>query len=150
MLGRLAWLLALTMLGPAAAQAASSAMTSPELPDGFGQLASSRVVFVDLYYGGRKIGEAFAVFRPGSLRFRSPGEVLAKLPDVIKAPELIASLAGELPTGSEAVCSQSNAGNCGVISPQVVGIIYDEDRFRVDVFVNPRFLQTSQADVQGY
>ena len=88
--------------------------------------------------------------RPGAFRFRSPGDVLSKLSDVIEMPELAAMLASELHTNSNAVCSQSNAPECGTISPQVIGIVYDEDRFRVDVFVNPRFLRTSLSQPEGY
>jgi hypothetical protein len=148
--GALAYLLSLTMFGSGAAQAASAALATAEAPEGFGQLASSRIVFVDVYYGGRKIGETFGVTRPGAFRFRSPGDVLSKLPDVINTPELAATLGSELDTNSKAVCSQSNAPECGAISPQVIGIVYDEDRFRVDVFVNPRFLRTSLAHPDGY
>jgi len=146
----LACLLALTMFVPDAAHATSPAFAAAAAPEGFGQLASSRVVFVDVYYGGRKIGEAFGVTRPGAFRFRSPRDVLAKLSDVIETPELAAMLTSELDTNSKAVCSQSNAPECGTISPQVIGIVYDEDRFRVDVFVNPRFLRTSLSQPEGY
>lgn len=121
-----------------------------ETPEGFRELASSRQVFVDVYFGDRKITEALAVIRPGTLEFRSPGEILAKLPDVTTAPELAASLSGELSTNSQAVCSQSNAGSCGVISPQVAGVIYDEDHFRVDIFINPRFIETSKPQSDTY
>ncbi|MGN6058048.1 MAG: TcfC E-set like domain-containing protein [Sphingomicrobium sp.] len=119
-------------------------------PEGFDQLASSRVVFVDVYFGDRKIAESFAVTRPGLLRFRSPGNLLSRVPDLVMAPEITSALAGDLPTNSNAVCSQTNAKSCGVINPEVVGIIYDEDRFRVDLFVNPRFLRTSHAQGDTY
>ena len=147
---RLACIVALTMSAPGAALAGTAALASAGPPPGFDQLASSRVVFVDVYYGGRKVTETSAVTRPGTLRFRSPHEILSRLPDVIDTPQLTADLAGDLPTNSESACSRSNAGDCGQISPQVIGIIYDEDRFRVDVFVNPGFLKVAQANAEGY
>jgi hypothetical protein len=149
-LRHVACLLALTMMWASAAAASSAALSSPEIPEGFGQLAGSHPVFLDVYFGGRKVTETFAVTHPGVLRFRTPGDVLAKLPDVIASPDVTAALAGDFSTNSEAICSQSNAGNCGVISPQVIGIIYDEDHFRVDIFVNPRFLHTSEMQSGGY
>src|SRR3954452_10618000 len=84
----LACLLALTMFVPGAAHATSPAFAAAEAPEGFGQLASSRVVLVAVSYGGRKMGEAFGVARPGGFRFRSPGDLLSKLSQVIKTPEL--------------------------------------------------------------
>ena len=147
---QLACFLALTMIAPNAGAAASAALRATEVPEGFNQLASSRAVYLDVYFGDRKVAEMSAVTRPGWLRFRRPGDLLAKLPDVIATPEVTAALADELATNSAAVCSQSNAGACGVVSPQVLGIIYNEDRFRVDIFINPKFLRTTQAHAEGY
>lgn len=141
-------LLALTMILPGTAEAAG--FISSGVPEGFNELASSRETFVDLYFGGRKVGEALAVTRPGYLKFKSPGQVLSKLPDVTGAPELTSALAGELPVNGEAICSQSNAGECGVLKPEVAAIIYDEDHFRVDIFINPRFLRTVPIRAHGY
>ena len=55
-----------------------------------------------------------------------------------------------LPTNARDVCAQSNAGDCGVLEPQLAGIIYDEDHFRVDLFINPNFVRTSHAGPTGY
>jgi len=140
-------LLALTMILPGSAGAAS--FVSSGIPEGFDELATSREVFVDVYFGGRKVGEALAVTRPGYLRFKSPG-VLLTLPDVIQAPQLTSTLSGELPVNGQAICSQSNAGQCGTLEPAVAAIIYDEDHFRVDIFINPRFLRTVPTKIQAY
>lgn len=151
LLHHLACALALTINCPAwAAGAAHGAFESAGVPAGFADLASTREVLVDIYFGGRKVGEARALSRPGTLQFRAPAEVLAVLPGIIATPDVQASLAAELPTNTQAACSPSNSGNCGQISPRVVGIIYDEDHFRVDLFVNPRFLQTAHLAPSGY
>lgn len=140
-------LLSLTMI-PGAASAASNFTSG--IPQGFGELASSREIFVDVYFGGHKVAETLAVTRPGYLRFKTPSEVLPRLPDLIEGPELAAALQAELPTNESAVCLQSNANDCGVLKPEVAGIIYDEDHFRVDVFVDPKFLRTVPARASGY
>ena len=137
------WLMALTMISPARAATSDKIhFETAGTPDGFSEIAGPRVSLVDLYYGGRKIGDTVAEVRPGALRFRNPGDVAAKLPDIVDAPELKAILAGELATNAQAVCSLSNGTDCGKIDPQIIGIIYDEERFRVDVFVNPEYLRT--------
>jgi hypothetical protein len=120
------------------------------VPQGFDALAGSREVMVDVYFGDRKIAEARAVAQPGLLRFQNPAEVLAALPQIIATPELSSALAGDLPSNSSAVCSKSNVGDCGLLKPELAGIIYDEDHFRVDIFVNPRFLRTTNAGSRGY
>lgn len=113
-------------------------------PPGFEQLAEPREVLVDLYFGGRKIGEAFATARPGFVRFRNPGEILAAIPDARQDPSLLAALTGDLPSHSDLICRETNAGACGSEAPAVAGIIYDEDRFRADIFVNPAYLRTKR------
>ena len=129
---------------PARAGATSSDLmtnvTAP--PPGFEQLDQAREVVVDVYFGGHKIGEAFATVTKGHLRFRSAQEVLADIPNVKRDSDLVQVLSGDLPTNSALVCSKTNQGNCGSMSPAHASIIYDEDRFRADLFVNPRYLQT--------
>jgi hypothetical protein len=134
---------------PAASAAAAANLTAEGTPEGFTEIASPKVMLVDVYYGGRKIAETLALVRPGILQFRSPNEIVAKLPDAIESAELRAAIAGELPTNTDAACSMSNMTRCGSIEPQIAGIIYDEERFRVDVFVNPRFLRTVGADTDS-
>lgn len=145
LLRHFASVLALTMIASSAGATSTGGFVSTGMPEGFGELASSRAVLVDVYFGGRKVTEALAVARPGFLRFRAPGDLLAKLGDVTATPELTAALAGDLPTNSEHVCAETNVGDCGMIAPEMVGIIYDEDRFRVDLFVNAAFLRTEKA-----
>jgi outer membrane usher protein FimD/PapC len=137
-------LLALTMTVGAAAGAAATGgaeLDARGTPPGFDALAAPRVTLVDVYFGGRKIGETLADTQPGSLRFRTPAEVLAMLPDVIAAPALASSLAKDLPTNSSALCSLAKTTGCGILAPPVLAIIYDEDQFRVDLFINPGFLR---------
>ena len=143
-------LLPLTMNAPAAAHTSDATFEVVGTPSGFGELAAPRTTLVDVYFGDRKIGETYAVTQPGRLRFRSADEILGKLPDAIAAPELSSTLATELPTNAQAACLGSISKDCGVLSPEVVGIIYDEERFRVDLFINPRFLRTSHSSPQGY
>jgi hypothetical protein len=134
---------------PVAPASAAANLTAEGTPEGFTEIASPKVMLVDVYYGGRKIAETLALVRPGILQFRSPDEIVAKLPDAIESAELRAAIAGELPTNTDATCSMSNMTRCGSIEPQIAGIIYDEERFRVDVFVNPRFLRTVGADTDS-
>ena len=141
-----AWLYALTMFVSPVPAVAGERLRATGTPDGFSEIASPRVGLVDVYFGDRKIGEALAEIRPGALRFRSPSEVLAKLSQAIESAELRSALAGEFPTNPQAVCSTGNMPRCGSISPETIGIIYDEDKFRVDVFVNPKYLRTIGVD----
>jgi hypothetical protein len=137
-------LLACTFPGSAAA-ASTFAIQSTKPPAGFEQLDEPREVLVDLYFGGHKVGEAMAVATRGFLRFEKPQQVLAAIPNATPDSALVEALTGDLPSNSDLICSQTNAGKCGSMSPPVASIIYDEDRFRADLFVNPRYLATIGA-----
>jgi hypothetical protein len=141
------WLLALTMFSatPAVAGAGAS-LNAVGTPDGFAEMTGPRVGLVDVYSGGRKVSEATVLMRPGILQFRSPDDILAKLPDIKDSPELKSALAAELPTNAGSACVLSNMTDCGSIDPQVIGIVYDEEHFRVDIFVNPKYLKTVGRD----
>lgn len=142
--------LALTISANAAAAASNVALGTSGTPEGFDQLASARTTMVDVYFGGRKVAETLVTSRPGSLHFHEPQELLAAIPQLIASPEVSSALRSDLPTNSDQICRDSNATNCGLLSPHVLAIIYDEDKFRVDVFINARFLKLVPSTPEGY
>ena len=120
------------------------------IPAGFAELTRPRETLADLYFGGRKVGETRIAARPGFVRFHNPEEVLALLSNVIVSPELVSALASELPSNANRVCPEGMTQGCGVLSPKLVGVIFDESRFRVDLFLNPNSLELSSADEDVY
>ena len=138
-------LLALACPVQAICGAAAGALEANGAPPGFTEIASPREALVDVYFGGEKIAEALIETKPGSIRFRTPSEIIAKLPPLAAASEVEAALAADLPSNAGQVCLKTNAGSCGSLSPDSIGLIYDEDRFRVDLFINPRLLKTLAA-----
>jgi hypothetical protein len=143
-------LAALTMNGPAGAATTNVELATSGTPAGFDDLERPREALVDLYFGGRKLGEVLVVTRPGSLRFRSPDDIIGKIPELIPSADLASALSAELPANSGSVCRGGAAEGCGSLAPDVLGIIYDEDHFRVDLFVNPRFLKVVKAGADGF
>jgi hypothetical protein len=138
-------------LAPAVAHAENSnsaslgfEMTSP--PAGFSELEQPRDLVVDLYFGGRKIGEAQIVAKPGVVRFRNPDQIIGLVPHLKSSPALVTSLTAELKDNAGLACSQTNSGHCGELKPDLVGIIFDQDRFRLDLFVHPSALEVTQSD----
>jgi hypothetical protein len=147
--------LALLALVSASAEGAGtsssdSAIGTVGAPPGFDELSRPREILVDLYFGGRRIGEAIAVASPGTLRFRDAARVVAAVPNVITSPKLVHALSGDLPSNGALVCPDSVSSGCGRLSPDVAGIIFDEDHYRVDLFVNPAFLEAVQVEQQAY
>jgi len=88
---------ALTMFGALPSSAGAISFQATGTPTGFSELAGSRQVLVDVYYGGRKVGEALAAASPGTLRFRAPRDIVSAIPGIIPGPELDAALSADLP-----------------------------------------------------
>ena len=138
-------------LAPAVAHAENSKsaslgfeMTSP--PAGFSELEQPRDLVVDLYFGGRKVGEAQIVAKPGVVRFRNPNQIIGLVPHLKSSPALVTSLAADFKDNAGLACSQTNSGHCGELKPDLVGVIFDQDRFRLDLFVHPSALEVTQSD----
>jgi hypothetical protein len=129
-----------------AAQATSRAGTIEMIgtPAGFDELARPREVLVDIHFAGRKIGEAVAITSPGTLQFKDPQKVLDLVPGLVSSSRLLESLANGQPSHSELVCSSSTGDECGTLSPDLVGIIFDEAHFRVDLFFAPKLLRPAE------
>ena len=116
-------------------------------PEGFATLTSEQAAVVDVYFGGRRIGDARITYWPGLLAFADPGKLAALLPDLADPQGVAAALASrELATHANLVCTPgANPAECGRLVPQVAGGIFDQDRFRVDIFVNPHMMSVKQA-----
>lgn len=136
--------------GPARAALNNSTIEAVSVPDGFQRLTSEREELVDLYFGGQKIGATRVITRPGSIRFRTPDDVFKLLPDLLVAPATTAALEHDLDTNVSRVCGDGVRKDCGDLSPAVLGIIYDENHFRVDLFVNPKWLRVHNASDTEY
>ena len=132
--GRVATSLAIAFLAQPATAAEFSLSSS--IPANFDDLSGPRDVVVDVYFGGRPLGEARAVIRPGFLRFNDPHAVASLLAAHGDAATIGRLLESEMPSNSGRACTRMATTDCGHLQPQLVGIILDEDRFRVDFFLS--------------
>lgn len=149
--------MAFALSGAAMAQGAkvhTALATKPKValvmtaPPGFEDLSAPQQVMLDVYMGGRRVGEAAAVVEPGHFRFVDAARLVDLLPDIADRPRLIAALgAPDLDPHPEAVCPPAASSPCPRPAPDVAAIVYDAARYRVDVLVDPRFL-TVKAGVR--
>jgi hypothetical protein len=111
-----------------------------EPPAGFGDLAQLETSVVDVFFHQEKLASIEASFAPGWIRFKNPREIVEKLPAGVDRGQVSEALSGELDTNSILLCSIPPPPNCGRLTPRVAGVIFDRDRFRVDLFINPALL----------
>jgi Mat/Ecp fimbriae outer membrane usher protein len=121
-------------------------------PAGFEALSGPQTTVVDVYFGDRRVGETKVTYQPGSLRFENPAAVAKLLPGVADVATVGAALAApRLDSHAGLVCTaNADRTRCGRLVPDVIGAIFDEGRFRVDLFINPRYLHTSFAVHSAY
>jgi hypothetical protein len=141
-------LLVLTVAGVAAGAPASPIASQP--PPGFEDLLRPQQTLVDVYLGGVQLGVARVTYRPGHLTFDEPAKVAALLPRLIDPKAVATALTGELPSHAELLCRDGGPAGCGELSPDVAGVIFDESRFTVEVFVNQRQLAVVGAGGPRY
>lgn len=120
------------------------------IPSEFSELTRPREAVVDVYFGGRKIGETRVEARPGFIRFRHPAEVVSMVPNIIKSASVARAVASELPANAQRVCPEGTTQGCGALAPEVVGVIFNEDQFRLDLFINPQWLAVVGAEEDLY
>jgi len=121
--------------------AASAAFTlETAAPDGFADLTGPQQLVADLYYGNRQIGAASVSVTPHTVSFNDPEAVLQLLPEVLAPETLLVLLRQPHPSNSDRVCFSSRQRNCGFITPESFGVIYDNSRYRIDLFFSPDLL----------
>ncbi len=145
-------LLTPTLLAPGVARAAATAFTlETGTPAGFEDLSEARHLVVDVYYGGRMAGTATAMVDPAYVEFEMPRALLPLLPHTLAPERVHTALSRPLPRNTRKVCRSASQSGCGYLSPgeyEDVGVIFDESRFRVDLFLAPDLLpkQSSISD----
>jgi hypothetical protein len=110
-------------------------------PPGFEDLILPQTTEVDIYYGNEKMGSTLATYTPDSIELMHPEEVALLIPYLINTETVSQALSGSLDTNAGAVCLSDLQRECGVIEPNIAGVIFDESRFHLYVFVNKLQLQ---------
>src|SRR5688500_4538930 len=111
----------------APAAASGNGKFAVSAPEGFEALTAERLVVLDAYAGGEKLGEVRATVAPGTLNFADLRAVANLIPDVARPGELISALTGPLPANASLACGRARPEGCGTLPPDRAGIILDEE-----------------------
>lgn len=118
----------------------------PGPPPGFeaAVLKQKQTNMLDVYFDGKRVGSALATFTPKSLQFKSPAQLLKLIPEVSDPQRLKETFTAEFPTNEENLCPyDSNKDYCKSVYPAVAGVILDPVKYRVYLFINPKYLKES-------
>jgi hypothetical protein len=149
--------LAATFLGLAGTAVAVAAAAEPDeglfrtsIPAGFEDLSAPQTSLVDVYFLDQHVDVAMATFAPGSFAFVDPEAVVERLPQIARPGTLTVALSGDLEPNAALACDARARPGCGNLEPDVAGVIFDADRFRVDIFVNPELLDAQVAQPERF
>ena len=140
----LAWLgavFAACVTSGARAEEPDGGLFRTSIPAGFEDLSAPQTSLVDVFFLGQHVDVAMATFAPGSFAFVDPEAVVQRLPQIARPGAITLALSGELEPNAALVCGTRSRPGCGTLQPDVAGIIFDADRFRVDVFIDPALLE---------
>lgn len=137
-----------------AKDAAPTTRVTAGQPAGFESLLQPQLAVADIYVGKRALGQARVRYLSGRVTFLDVDAVVALIPDLVDRAAVRAALAApDLDSHAGLVCAGDGDGDrsgCGVLQPAVAGIIFDESRFRIDLFVNPRLMVVHPAAAREY
>ena len=140
LLGTVASLAALPRPAAAAADRGSGApVVTAGMPSDFADLSQSRNLVADIYFGGRRIGQFEIEADPARVHILHPDQVAAAIPDVADPAAMIRALSGDLDPHARLVCLDAAAA-CERPTPEAAAIVFDQQHFRIDLYLNPKLL----------
>ncbi len=120
------------------------------IPEGYEDLLEPQLTLVDIYFNGILVGATLASYTPETIAFEEPQEILTMLTSLIDPQSLLSYLTVLFPTNQSRLCFYQGQPDCGVLRPQVVGVIFDESRLKVDLFINPTLLKQQTLAIDKY
>ncbi len=129
----------------------STLIVKNEVPPGFEDLTGPQINSVDIYLHNRYIASGLATYDLESITFDEPEEFIDLIPNLLDPESILSELKKPLTSNSEKVCLKHSQNiDCGILEPNVIGVIFDESRFRVDIFINPLQLKTLHIEQTKY
>ncbi len=114
-------------------------------PPGFEALSQPQRTMIDIYYGDRLITTQMATYTPSWIKLSNPQRILEKISGITAPQVVLAALSGSINTNNMNVCHKPDQQNCGILSPKVAGVIFNESSFRLNIFINPAYLKLNPA-----
>jgi hypothetical protein len=134
----------------ASAEEPDESLFRTSIPAGFEDLSAPQTSLVDVFFLGQHVDVAMATFAPGSFAFVDPEAVVERLPQIARPGVVTLALSGDLEPNAALACGVRSRPGCGVLEPDDAGVIFDADRFRVDVFIDPALLEPKNAQAPRF
>lgn len=120
------------------------------VPPGFEDLLEPQTTQIDVYFGSRLLTSTLATYTPTEITLLTPGDILPHMSDVLEPENILKMLSGSLPTNSALVCLNANQSGCGELETESLEVIFDESRFRLDLFLNKSLLAVRDVNIDKF
>ncbi len=124
--------------------------TSSFVPPGFEDLLEPQTTQVDVYFGGVFLVSTLATYTPTEITLLLPDEVTPHMSDLLEPVTFTSLISGPMPTNASLVCFSANQTGCGEMVTEGVEVIFDENRFRMDLFVGPSLLAVRDVEIDKF
>ncbi len=129
----------------------SGISVSDKIPAGFENLAGPQINQVDVYLHNNYLVSTLATYDMETLTFHDPELVISNIEDLLDPQVILKILSKPLPVNTELLCLQHvKNDDCGILTPNIAGIIFDDSRFRVDIYINPLQLKAKTIEQTKY
>jgi outer membrane usher protein FimD/PapC len=119
-------------------------------PSGFEQLEAPKKSIVSLYYGGGFLGNFSIHMTPSSIKFDNPQEIIKAIPAINKPDDIARILQQDMPVHAGLQCTAKKTIDCGKLSPEIAGVIFNENTLTGELFINAHYLSITDNDAQRY
>jgi hypothetical protein len=125
---------------------------SDKPPAGFESLNEPQTTMLDVYYNGRPLGSVSATYTLTSVTFLQPAQLAELIPGVKDKALVTQAFTKTLPAHADLVCAEKQpVPVCNLPVFNNVAVVFDVNKYRVDVFVSPNLLlpRSKQSDLLG-
>jgi len=120
------------------------------IPEGFESLAETQSTEADVYFGGQYLTSLFIEYDLQNVTLSDPLVVAEAIPNLRDPNKVAHELSGPLPRNDDKLCTRRKRENCGELEPPVAGVIYDEGKFKLTLFINPDELLLHALEIEKY
>jgi Mat/Ecp fimbriae outer membrane usher protein len=126
---------------------------SAKPPPGF-EAQPRRELLVDLMLGEHRLGQIVVFHENGRIKFKDPKKALALIEGLRRKDAVAKLFAAGMPSNAHLVCRRNirpeSQPGCGVLEPKIAGLILDEGRLRLYVFLHERHLDPASFGGRKY
>ncbi|MGI9324756.1 MAG: TcfC E-set like domain-containing protein [Pseudomonadales bacterium] len=119
-------------------------------PPGFEDLSGPQTTEADVYFNGEYLLSTFVEYDLYSVTIDDPATVTYAIATLIEPGRIAAELRGPQPNNADKLCHRRSGSDCGILEPEVVAVMFNQSKFRLDLFLHPDTLNIQELVADRY